>query len=80
MVVQGPLVVDSFELAQRAAVDGAGVAFMAEPLNRHCSGAGRTRAAAAGWTASFTGFHLCYSTAHPVTPAVRALIDTVCSS
>ena len=78
--VDGPLVVDSFDLARRAAVDGAGIAFMAEPLTADAVARGELELLLPDWTAPFPGFHLCHSTAHPLSPAVRALIQTVCGT
>ena len=76
--VDGPLIVDSFPLALRAAVDGAGIAFMAEDLTAAAVMRGDLEYLLQAWTVPFPGFYLCYSDQRQVSPGVRALIDTLC--
>ena len=79
ILVDGPLIVDSFQLAERAAIDGVGVAFMVEELTRSAVERGELETLLPGWTAPFPGFHLCYADQRQISPAVRALIDTLCA-
>ncbi len=77
ILVDGPIVVDSFVLAQQAALDGVGIAFMAEEITSASVRRGDLETLLPGWTAPFPGFHLCYSNQRQIAPAVRVVIETL---
>ncbi len=62
----------------RAAIDGVGIAFMAEELTAGAVKRGKLEHLLPEWTASFLGFHLCYSNQRQVSPGMQALIETLC--
>ena len=77
VLVDGPIIVDSFKLAERAAIDGVGIALMAEEMTSESVKRGDLEILLPGWTAPFPGFHLCYSDQHQISPAVRIVIDSL---
>ena len=77
VAVSGPLIVDDRDVAIRAAVAGAGIAFATEREVEGHLAAGRLEALLFDWTDLFPGYHLCYPKQRQMPPALRALIDVL---
>lgn len=77
VAVSGPLIVDDRDVAIRAAVAGAGIAFATEREVEYHLESGRLEALLLDWTDLFPGFHLCYPKQRQMPPALRALIDVL---
>lgn len=73
--VGGPLVVDDSALQHRAALDGAGLAFLFEPLVADDIAEARLATVLDDWCPPFPGFFLYYPSRRQVSPALRAFID-----
>lgn len=77
VAVDGPLIVNDKELARRAAIRGAGIAFPVEQTVAADIAAGRLVPLLADWSAMFPGLFLCYPRQRQMAPALRAFIDSV---
>lgn len=75
--VDGPLIVNSKDMALRAAIDGVGVAFVVERAAREAVAEGRLVPLLDAWCEPFPGHHLCFPQQRQMSPALRAFIDTV---
>jgi DNA-binding transcriptional LysR family regulator len=75
--VDGPLIVNSKEMALKAAIDGVGIAFPVERTARQAIAEGRLVPMLEPWCGSFPGHHLCFPQQRQMSPALRAFIDTV---
>ena len=75
--VDGPLIVNSKEMALQAALDGVGIAFPVEWTARQAIAEGRLVAMLEAWCEPFPGHHLCFPQQRQMSPALRAFIDTV---
>ena len=73
--VDGPLIIDDALVQHRAALDGAGLAFVFEHHVAEEIAAGALEVVLDGWCPPFPGFHLYYPSRRQVSPALRAFID-----
>ncbi|QDY71418.1 LysR family transcriptional regulator [Qingshengfaniella alkalisoli] len=73
--VDGPLISTDACVLLRAAIEGAGIAFLFEQDAASSIASGRLQALLTDWTPRFPGFHLYYAGTRLVTPALRAFID-----
>lgn len=73
--LDGPLVLGEDLLILRAALDGAGIAFLFEDYVREAVAQGRLVRVLEDWCPSFDGFHLYYPSRLHMRPALRAFID-----
>jgi len=77
VAVEGPLVVDDVELVVRAALDGVGLAFMAEETAApHLAGGALVRVLE-DWCPPYPGFFLYYPRQRQLPGALAALIETL---
>ncbi|WP_320200345.1 LysR family transcriptional regulator [Agrobacterium sp. rho-13.3] len=75
IAVEGPLVTDEPELGLRAALDGAGIAYLFEhQVDEHVA-AGRLVHLLADWSPPFPGFYLYYPSRRQMIRPLRAFID-----
>ena len=77
VAVDGPLIVNDKETALRAALDGAGIAFLSDWRIAPLVEQGRLVTILEEWSAPFPGHHLCYPRQRQMAPALRAFIDYV---
>jgi len=75
--VQGPLIVNSKEMALQAALDGVGIAFVVERTAAQALADGRLIPLLEAWCEPFPGHHLCFPQQRQMNPALRAFIDAV---
>lgn len=75
VAVDGPLIVDDAQLLTDAAVDGAGIAFVAEPSVREELESGALVRLLEDWCPPFPGYSIYYPSRRQVSPALRAFID-----
>ncbi|MBJ7408982.1 MAG: LysR family transcriptional regulator [Phenylobacterium sp.] len=75
VAVDGPLIVDDAQLLKDAAVDGAGIAFVAEPSVRAELESGALVRLLEDWCPPFPGYSIYYPSRRQVSPALRAFID-----
>jgi DNA-binding transcriptional LysR family regulator len=75
--VNGPVMVNSPDLAVRAAVDGLGIAYTIEAVVEPFLRSGQLVRLLEDWSPSFEGFFLYYSSRRQVPAALRALIDMI---
>lgn len=80
VVVDGPLIFNDKDMARRAAMQGIGIAFPAEPTVAEDIAAGRLVPLLEPWSATFPGLFLCYPRQRQMAPALRAFIDAVRSA
>ncbi|WP_414833040.1 LysR family transcriptional regulator [Afifella sp. YEN Y35] len=73
----GGLVVNDKTVAQRAALDGLGIAFAIEDTVRDHIAAGALTPLLERWSAPFAGFHLTYPRQRHMPAATRAVIDKI---
>jgi DNA-binding transcriptional LysR family regulator len=73
--VNGPLVVDDLDLVIRAAIDGVGLAFMAEDRAAPHLASGALVRVLEDWCPPFPGFFLYYPSRRQQPAALAALID-----
>jgi DNA-binding transcriptional LysR family regulator len=73
----GPLVLDNHALLVKAALSGAGLAYVIEGVVQEHLAAGRLVRVLDDWCAPFDGFFLYYPSARQMSSALRALIDFV---
>ncbi len=77
LAVNGPVIVNTFELALRAAVDALGLAYTLEAFAAPLLDSGQLVRVLEDWSPSFEGMFLYYSGHHQVPAALRALIDMI---
>ena len=77
VAVQGPLVVDDAELLIRAAIDGAGLAFMLEEQAAPHLASGALVRVLEDWCPPFAGYFLYYPSRRQQPAALAALIETL---
>jgi len=77
VAVEGPLIVNTKEMAIRAAEDGVGIAFAPDYAISAQLADGRLVGLLEDWSAPFPGYHLCYPQQRQMAPAVRAFIDAL---
>ncbi len=75
--VDGPLIVDDVEIVLRAAIDGVGLAFLAEEHAEPYVGRGTLVRVLEDWCPPFPGFFLYYPSRRQQPAALSALIDTL---
>lgn len=75
--VDGPVITSELELLTRAALDGAGVAYLFAGQVREHIAAGRLVRLMPDWTPAFPGFFLYYPSRRQVPPPLRAFLDFV---
>ncbi|WP_245319322.1 LysR family transcriptional regulator [Consotaella salsifontis] len=73
----GGLIVNDKTMAQRAALDGLGIAFSIEDTVRDHIAAGSLIPLLQRWSAPFAGFHLTYPRQRHMPAATRAVIDKI---
>ncbi|CAN7437051.1 LysR family transcriptional regulator [Agrobacterium tumefaciens] len=73
--VQGPLILSDQSLIRRAAIDGAGLAFVFEQRVEDDIRAGRLIRVLDDWCAPFDGFYIYYPSRRQMRPALRAFVD-----
>ena len=77
VAVEGPLIVDEVELIVRAALDGVGLAFMAEETAAPHLASGALVRVLADWCPPYPGFFLYYPSRRQLPAALGALIETL---
>ena len=77
VAVEGPLIVDDAELMIRAAIDGAGLAYMLEAQAAPHLASGALVRVLADWCEPFAGYYLYYPSRRQQPAALSALIDTL---
>lgn len=77
VAVDGPLIVSDRMFAAQAAVDGVGIAFVAEQAVASHIADGGLVPLLTEWCPPFPGFFLCYPRQHHMAPALRALRDAL---
>jgi DNA-binding transcriptional LysR family regulator len=77
VAVDGPLIVDEVELIVRAALDGVGLAFMAEETAAPHLASGALVRVLADWCPPYPGFFLYYPSRRQLPAALAALIETL---
>lgn len=77
VAVDGPLIVNSKEMAVKAAIDGIGIAFTPSGLAAAAIAEGKLVAMLERWAGPFPGHHLCYPRQRQMAPALRAFIDHI---
>lgn len=75
--VDGPLIVNSKDIALKAAIDGVGIAFSVERTARQAIADGLLVPMLEPWCEPFPGHHLCFPQQRQMSPALRAFIDAV---
>lgn len=75
VAVDGPLIVDDAQVAKAAALDGAGIAFLIEPLVADEIASGALVRLLDDWCPPFPGYCLYYPSRRQVSPALRAFIE-----
>ncbi|EJJ29623.1 LysR family transcriptional regulator [Rhizobium sp. CF142] len=75
--VEGQLAVNTGALAVKAAIAGAGLAFVLEDRIRGDLEAGRLTRVLADWCPPFSGFHLYYPSRRQPTPAFAVVVDAL---
>ncbi|OAE43409.1 LysR family transcriptional regulator [Agrobacterium tumefaciens] len=73
--VQGPLTLSDQSLIRRAAIDGAGLAFVFEQRVEDDIRQGRLIRVLDEWCAPFDGFYIYYPSRRQMRPALRAFVD-----
>ena len=73
--VQGTLILSDQNLICRAAIDGAGLAFVFEQRVEEHIKAGRLLRVLEDWCAPFDGFYIYYPSRRQMRPALRAFVD-----
>lgn len=77
VAVTGPLVVDNIDVLTRAAIDGVGLAFLAEVNAAPHLASGALERVLEDWCPPFPGFFLYYPSRKQQPPALAALIETL---
>jgi DNA-binding transcriptional LysR family regulator len=77
VAVLGPLIVDDVEVLIRAAVDGVGLAFMAEQSAAPQLASGALVRVLEDWCPPYPGFFLYYPRQRRLRPALAALVETL---
>lgn len=77
VAVDGPLIVDDVELIIRAAIDGVGLAFMAEETAAPHLASGALVRVLEEWCPPYPGFYLYYPSQRQLSAALTALIKTL---
>jgi len=75
IAVPGQIITNEAEILVRAACDGAGIAYVPEPLVAGLIASGQLIHLLADWSPPFPGFHLYYPSRRQMLPALRAFID-----
>jgi DNA-binding transcriptional LysR family regulator len=75
IAVPGQVITNEAEILVRAAGDGAGIAYVPEPLVAGLIASGQLIHLLADWSPPFPGFHLYYPSRRQMLPALRAFID-----
>jgi DNA-binding transcriptional LysR family regulator len=75
IAVPGQVISNEAEMLVRAACDGAGIAYVPEPLVAGLIASGKLIHLLADWSPPFPGFHLYYPSRRQMLPALRAFID-----
>jgi DNA-binding transcriptional LysR family regulator len=75
VAVEGSLIVNNFDLALRAAVEGVGLAYLPQEWAAPFIADGRLLAVLQGWQPRCPRFSLYYSSRRQVPPALRALVE-----
>jgi DNA-binding transcriptional LysR family regulator len=75
VAVDGPLIVNDFDVALRAARDGAVIAYLLEELVAPSVATGELIPVLDDWSVQFPGFHLYYPSRRLAPPPLRAFVD-----
>lgn len=75
--VEGQLIVNDAALALQAALDGAGIAYLAEDHVQPEIAAGRLERVLEDWCPSFPGYHLYYPSRRQQSPAFSLLVEAL---
>lgn len=75
--VEGQLAVNTGALAVKAAISGAGLAFVLEDRVREDLAAGRLTRVLSDWCPPFSGFHLYYPSRRQPTPAFAVVVEAL---
>jgi DNA-binding transcriptional LysR family regulator len=73
--VEGPLILGEDQLIVRAAIEGAGLAFVFEDYVKDAIADGRLQRVLEDWCPPFDGFHVYYPSRRQMRPALRAFVD-----
>lgn len=73
--VDGPLIFNEADLCVKAAVEGLGLAFLAEPQVTADLAAGRLVRVLEEWCPPFSGFHLYYPSRRQMSPAMALVVN-----
>lgn len=74
VLVTGPLIVSERNLALSAALQGVGIAFVAEQLAMPFINQGKLVVLLSDWCAPFAGWHVCYHKQHHTPETVKAFV------
>jgi DNA-binding transcriptional LysR family regulator len=75
--VEGPLIFNSIDLIQDAALDGLGLAYLPLDQVEKLIKSGRLRRVLAQWTPPLPAYHLYYPSRRHTSPAFKLLVDTL---
>lgn len=75
--VEGPLAFNNSGMALRAALDGAGLAYLLEDHARSAIVSGRLISVLDDWNPPFSGYHLYYPSRRQLSPAFSLLVDAL---
>lgn len=75
--VEGPLIVNDIELARQAALDGAGLAYLAEDYVAPWLASGELVRVLENWCPPFSGYHLYYPSRRQRSPALAVVIEAL---
>jgi DNA-binding transcriptional LysR family regulator len=75
--VEGPLIANTIDLIQDAALGGIGLAYLPLDQVEKAVKAGRLRHVLAEWTPPLSGYHLYYPSRRHSSPAFKLLVDTL---
>jgi len=79
VVVDGPVIANSRELAVQAAIDGLGIALVARGFVARHIAEGRLVPLLESWSPPPPGFYLCHKSQSKMTPKLRVFVDAICS-
>jgi len=75
IAVEGPLILDDWELSAQAASDGVGIAYLIDAQATPWLESGKLTRILEPWSPSFSGFYLYYPSRKQAPPALRAFVD-----
>jgi len=75
VAVDGPLIVDDWEISLRAALDGVGIAYLLDAQARTWVDRGKLTRILESWSPSFPGFYLYYASRRQTPAALRTFVE-----